>query len=151
MTILLKLNLLLSVLGYSSANDTITPSLIGYKISDCQQVKSGENYLINSNLINGELQIKLGAYLNCIVDNETPLTFQLNADTLNLFIPEYKEVIDTVVFKSDTSEIITINKGYSTISCDCYFKIYLGIKNCYSTPNVMTINGSVLRKLDKSR
>lgn len=148
MVIFLKLNLLLSIMNYNPTGDTIAPILSGYKISDCQQIKYGNSFLIYSHLINGELQIKLGAYLNCIVDNQTSLTFQLNEDTLNLFIPEYKEIIDTVISKSDSSDTFTINQGIQTTKCDCYFKIYLGIKNCYSTPNVITINGSVVRTRD---
>lgn len=145
MLFILKLQILLNSIGFQPLPDSLSPELSGYKISECEQAQTSHDFLFYANLTNHELQIKLGAYLNCIVDPKSPLTFEFKNDTLNLLIPEYKEVNDTIIKKTDSTNKITIRHGTSRTACDCFYTIHAGFRNCAETPKIIQLNGNTMQ------
>lgn len=142
----IKLQILINSFGLQPLPDSLSPELFGYKISDCNTAKTGNSELYFVNLENNVLQLKIGAYLNCIVGPNSQLSFEIINDTLNILIPEYKEINDTVIEKTDSTEKITIKYGISTIACDCFYIVHAGIQNIAVIPKVILLNGSSLRK-----
>lgn len=131
-------------LGQTSQNPNDKLKTSVGKVSECLTNCNNESEVISSVVINNELHLKIGAHLNCSVNSSSEIFYTSQGDTLNISIQEFQIKRDTIVSKTDSSQIVTISETQSSAECKCFFHIDLVINTCKNVPKTILINGLTL-------
>jgi hypothetical protein len=127
--------------GQTNQNSKDTLNAQGSDISGCLTNCSVKSELISSKLTKNIMNLKVGAHLNCTAISSSKISYTLRGDILNIIIQEIQAKHDTIVSKTDTTQIVSISESSEWTTCKCFYHIDIAVKNCKSVPRTILING----------